>query len=79
MEDAEHKDTQLALRAFDHRLAAGIEALKDSGRWKGILEAGGSPKEALGRPSPHVQVRHFATQVTLGLPPEALQSRASGD
>lgn len=56
MEDAQHKSPQLALRSFDERLGAGVEALKDSGRWVSLLQAGGSSREMLGQPSPPVQV-----------------------
>ena len=56
MENAQHKNPQQALRSFDGRLAAGVEALKSSGRWDSILQAGGSSREMLGRPSPPVQV-----------------------
>ena len=56
MEDAQHKSPQLALRSFDEGLGAGVEALKDSGRWVSLLQAGGSSRETLGRPSPPVQV-----------------------
>ena len=78
MEDAEHKDAQLALRAFNNCLAAGIEALKDSGRWKSILEAGGSPKEMLGRPSPHVQVRHSSHNLPLAALLKPCKARHQG-
>lgn len=78
MEDAEHKDAQLALRAFNSCLAAGIEALKDSGRWKSILEAGGSPKEMLGRPSPHVQVRHSSHNLPLASLRKPCKARHQG-
>ncbi len=56
MENAQHKNPQQALRSFDGSLAAGVEALKGSGRWDSILQAGGSSREMLGRPSPPVQV-----------------------
>lgn len=65
MEDAQHKNPQQALRSFDGRLAAGVEALKRSGRWDSILQAGGSSRGSLGQPSPPVQVSHGRLQVQL--------------
>lgn len=72
LEDEKAKDGQTALRNFDSRLAGGVEALRRSGRWAGILESGGSPKELLGRPSPPVQVWLFSWQLAIGPAPRLL-------
>ena len=40
-----------------HMMAGAVEALQRSGRWRQVLDAGGSSREQLGRPSPAVQVR----------------------
>ena len=59
LEDAAGKDAPKVLRDFDGRLAGAVEALQRSGRWRQVLDAGGSSQEQLGRPSPAVQVRQW--------------------
>ena len=59
LEDAMGKDAPKVLRDFDGRLAGAVEALQRLGRWRQVLDAGGSSQEQLGRPSPAVQVRQW--------------------
>ena len=60
LEDAGSKEAPKVLRDFDGRLAGAVEALRRSGRWRQVLDAGGSSQEQLGRPSPAVQVRQWS-------------------
>ena len=60
LEDAAGKDAPKVLRDFDGRLAGAVETLQRSGRWRQVLDAGGSSQEQLGRPSPAVQVRQWS-------------------